>query len=468
MLGFFRINDPYRLIILFLAMLFLRLPYFVTADPLVAELNWMLIGEQINEGNVLYRDFIEPIAPLAAWVYAFITLIFGKTIIIYQILALLLVTYQFSLFNNIMFKNKAYNESSYIPAFVYALIMHAFFDFFTLSPALISLTFILLVLDNIYLRIENKLDDSIILKTGFFMGMAMLFYLPSIVFLLATIISFLFLTSLVFRRYVLFAYGFFIPIFFVGLYYFWKGALAEMLFQWVDYTIFTNTESLLDTSSILLIIALPTLVFILSLYKTFVQGRYTNYQLRVQQVMFIMFLGAWLSWLISQERAAYQLLLFVPALAFFITHLLLQFKRKRNAEIFIWIFSFLIIGMTYALHFKNAKLHMLGNFNTLNPTASVYSSYLEGHSAMILGGQKNMYVSAGNVASRFYHPELSERILAKKEDADLLIAIFEDIDKNQPEVIIDLNGYFGTAYHQTPVLRGKYRAVAATIYVLRE
>lgn len=272
--------------------------------------------EALNTGKVIYKDLVSPIAPLSAWVYMVINFIFGKSILALQILSILLVTYQFSLFNNIMLRNKAYNENSYIPALIYALIMFTFYDFFTLSPALISLTFILLVLDNIYLRIENKLEDATILKTGFFMGIAVLFYLPSIIFLIATVFSFAMLTSLVLRRYLLFLYGFLFPFIIIFTYFFWHESLESLISQWIEFTFINNVNALIDFRSILIIIGLPVIIFVISLYKTFTAGRFTNYQVRVQQVMFIMFIAALGSWWVSQEKAPHELLLFVPSFAF--------------------------------------------------------------------------------------------------------------------------------------------------------
>lgn len=332
MLGFFRINDPYRLLILFLAVFLLRLPYLIGSEPLVYETNWLLIGEALNSGKVLYKDLISPIAPLSAWVYMIIEFVFGKSILALQILSVLLVTYQFSLFNNIMLRNKAYNENSYIPALIYAVMMFTFYDFFTLSPTLISLTFILLVLDNIYLRIENKLDDATILKTGLFMGLAVLFYLPSIVFFVATILSFAMLTSLVLRRYLLFLYGFLFPFGIVFIYFFWQDGLKSLIFQWIEFSFLNQVVPITDFRSMLIIIGLPVSVFLFSLYKTFAVGRFTNYQVRVQQVMFIMFLAALGCWWFSDERAPYELLLFIPSFAFFITHFILQFNKKLGQK----------------------------------------------------------------------------------------------------------------------------------------
>lgn len=467
MIGFFRINDPYRLLILFLAIVLIRLPYFISAEPLFYELNWMLIGETINQGNVLYKDIIQTISPLSAWVYAGIDFIFGRSILTYQILATLLIGYQFILFNNIMLRNKAYNENSYVPAFVYALLMHSFYDFFTLSPVLISMTFILLVLDNIYLRIENKLNDNTILKTGIFMGLAVLFYLPAIIFLIATIFSFILLTGLIFRRYLLFLYGMLLPIMVVSLYYLWHNALLDMFYQWVLASFIVDRANVLDLSSLILVIGLPGIVFVLSLARTFTASRFTNYQVRVQQVMFLMFIAAWAVWLFSDVKAPFQLIVFVPFIAFFIAHLLLQFKGRLTANIFAYFFTFSILLITYALFYQNFYLHKWGNFNDLLINETVFDPWVKEKRVLVVGDGKQIYEPSSEVATRFYSWQLSKEIWENTESPENVVRIYEDILSNKPETIIDLTGNMSMIFTKLPFVEEKYIKVSAQIYVLK-
>lgn len=468
MLGFFRINDPYRLLILFLAVLLLRLPYLIGSEPLVYETNWLLIGEALNSGKVLYKDLISPIAPLSAWVYMVVEFIFGKSILALQILSVLLVTYQFSLFNNIMLRNKAYNENSYIPALIYALMMFTFYDFFTLSPALISLTFILLVLDNIYLRIENKLEDATILKTGLFMGIAVLFYLPSIIFFTATILSFAMLTSLVLRRYLLFLYGFLFPFGIIFIYFFWQESLQSLIFQWIEFNFLSDVESFIDYKSILIIIGLPIIIFLISLYKTFTAGRFTNYQVRVQQVMFIMFIAALGSWWISEEKAPNELLLFVPSFAFFITHFILQFNKKSRAELFTFGFSILLIGIGYSLYYQNTLIHNFGDFNKIQTSKTIYQQQIKNKKVMILGANPAAYKEVKLVATKFFHPELSNKMLDEMNEKERLIELYDDIQKHQPEVIIYLNGHFIDNLENMPLIGSKYVQKSKSSFQLKK
>ncbi|HNC30957.1 MAG TPA: hypothetical protein PKX08_13175, partial [Cyclobacteriaceae bacterium] len=65
MVGYFRINDPYRLVGLLVIMTLLSLPLFIdTPDVTVTELKSFVIGERVNDGFGLYHGTIDSTPPL--------------------------------------------------------------------------------------------------------------------------------------------------------------------------------------------------------------------------------------------------------------------------------------------------------------------------------------------------------------------------------------------------------------------
>ncbi len=85
MLTFFRVNDPYRIIGIFVLLLLLRLPYWISGDHLtLPELNWMLLGERLAEGNRLYSGVWDNTGPLSAGVYLMIEWIFDRSQWVYR------------------------------------------------------------------------------------------------------------------------------------------------------------------------------------------------------------------------------------------------------------------------------------------------------------------------------------------------------------------------------------------------
>jgi len=250
------------------------------------------------------------------------------------------------------------------------------------------------------------------------------------------------------------------------IYFFWQGALEDMLFQWLRFNIFNSTNPVVDLTSILMIALLPSLIFIYAIYKTFVQGRFTNYQVRVQQVMFIMFLAALGTWWFSDDQAPYELLIFLPSFAFFINHLLFQFKSKKNAEVFILSFSILLIGISYSIYYQNSPIHKYGDYNKLTNQESVLEEFVAGKSVMILGGSPDLYSSAEKISTRFYHPTLSTEIFNDMNNKEQLMALYDDIIKNQPEVIIDFLGYFSKTKTKMPSINKDYVQKTQSIYTL--
>jgi len=226
------------------------------------------------------------------------------------------------------------------------------------------------------------------------------------------------------------------------IYFYWQDGLEALFTQWIEYNILNSDLPVIGLQSILMIALIPTILFVFALYKTFTAKRFTNYQVRVQQVMFIMFLAALGSWWVSELQAPFELLVFVPSFAFFIIHFIFQFRRKIRAEMFTLIFTIALLTVNYAIFFQNSFMHNFGDFNELTSTKTIYDNSLKGKSVMILGGKTDLYMSAESIATRFYSPHLSDAILTGMNEKEQLITLYEDIEKHSPEVIVDYTGFF--------------------------
>lgn len=300
----------------------MKLPAFYGSVPLTEpELKWMLVGEKLSESDaVMYKDVWDDTAPLAAGTYWLLHEIFGRSQLVYQILGLIIILVQCVLFNNLLLRNKAYNESTYVPAIIYGLLMFSFFQFYTLSPVLISLTFVLMAINNAFFDIEHKTADNSLLSTGMLMGVASLFYLPSLVLVVALLFSYLLFTGTTPKSYFLFLYGLAIPWLLIAVYYYWNDALLEFYINYVYGLVFLDYSSYMDYRMLILISTIPLIFLILSFVKLFDAKRFTNFQERFQQTMFFFFLMALVAWWISNNRMPALLVLFIPVGAFYISH----------------------------------------------------------------------------------------------------------------------------------------------------
>ena len=109
-------------------------------------LKWLLLGEWLNQGFKMYAETFDYTGPIAAFVYKYLYFIFGRSNFIHYGFSSLVIIFQAGIFNQLLLKNKAYDENNYLPAFLYVILMLAVPDFMTLSPQLMSLTFVLMSL----------------------------------------------------------------------------------------------------------------------------------------------------------------------------------------------------------------------------------------------------------------------------------------------------------------------------------
>ena len=230
MLSFFRINDPYRLIFVLILIFLARLPYLISADFLtIPELNWMVVGEKLSDGAFLYVDAWDELGPLSAIVYWIIDLLFGRSQLAYQIIGIIIFFIQCAYFNVFLLKHKVFNENSYVPAMIYAVLGLITFNSITLSPQLMGLTFILPVFDGLFSHMETRRRvDENPLNIGIYTGLASLFYLPYIFFIVIWFFVLLIYSSTIGRRYLLMFYGAFFTFFVLWLWYAWKGHITEL------------------------------------------------------------------------------------------------------------------------------------------------------------------------------------------------------------------------------------------------
>ena len=67
LLRFFRINDPYRLLGLFILLVLMSLPSFIDMAPAtLQELKGVVLGEAVQEGKRMYVQVIDSTAPATA------------------------------------------------------------------------------------------------------------------------------------------------------------------------------------------------------------------------------------------------------------------------------------------------------------------------------------------------------------------------------------------------------------------
>ena len=468
MLTFFRVNDPYRILGVFVLLLLIRLPYWVSGDHLtLPELNWMLLGERLAEGHRLYSGVWDNTGPLSAGVYWTIEWLFDRRQWVYALLATLLTTYQSLVFNDFLRARKAYRENTYVPALVFVLLTSFSFDFYTLSPVLLALTWILLAFRNAFYKIEGTLRDTQILRTGIYLGIAALFYLPSLVFTLPTFYAYMLFARLSPRRSLLLLYGTLLPFLVAFTYFYGVGTSPGFIDQYLLAFSTLANNHYVSGVSLLMIIAVALVFFILALYKITRYRRFTIQQTQLQQVMFMNLIVALGSIFLVRELAPFHLLLFVPPFAFFITHFLLNIRRMLWAEIATVLLATLLPFSGYVFLFNYFSINRIAHTEAMMVHPTAYDDLVAGKKVLVLGDDLSIYRHA-KLATPYLHWQLASEQLTHVDYFDNLSEVYDNFTTDMPDLIIDQSSLMPLISERIPVIKNAYRkGKEADVYVKR-
>ena len=456
MLSFFKINDPYRLAIILLLILAIRLPLFYFGVPIIIpEVKWLLIGEAIANGKDMYKDIWDFTGPLSAGLYSLLHLAFGKSIGAYRAISMLLVLIQCGIFNNLLLSNKAYNQNTYVPAFMYMIFMHMSFDFFTLSPVLMGMTFALLAVNNLFQRMDNTTRDELFVQMGFYLGIATLFYLPFFLYFIVIILSLLIYTGSIFRRMLLMVYGYLIVMILAALYYFWFDSLSIFRILYAESAFFLDSFDYFTWKEYLGLSAVPLAIFIVAYFKTKTVGRYINAQIKIQNVMLMFMSMGILAVLLSKEFSTYQLIYIVPCLAFYTSHYLLLLKRWIVAETITSIICGLILlNMLFPLK-EWLFVNEFVSYDNLIAKESPYKQITSEKEILVIGDHIELYQGA-SLATPYLNWQFSQKHLENLEYYDNLTETFINFSNDLPEIIIDEKGVAEKLFDKMPTIALKY------------
>lgn len=452
MLRFFRVNDPYRLLFIFILLVVIRLAqsYFIP-DLSYMELKYLLLGQWLGEGFQMYTETYDYTGPLSVFVYKYLDILFGRSVFLHRVINTVLIIIQAGIFNQLLLKNKAYDESNYLPAFLYMILMVSVPDFMSLSPQLISLTFILLALKNVLRRIDNQVTDELFLNSGISIGIATMIYLPSAVFFFVFLSSLILFSTAIVRRILLYLFGFMLIFGLTFLFYYWTGSHATFIDSFIIGGLFMNSSAMLSLQELLILSGGFLFLFLISVAKTLGRARLTNFQQKIQQVIWVMLLGAIGTFLLSNEEAAVELVFIVPVIAYFLTHYFILLNKKIVKAIMP---SFIIFGLLFLSGFSYS--------NWSNPLL-VKRGEVASEKVMVFGSNLNYYVDAP-MLSPCFSEMLNQNAFEGLDYYGESIRFYELFMKANPEVIIDQMGVVDKIFNRFPTIEKEYKKVGANMY----
>lgn len=431
------------LVVIFLLLLAVRsVGLFMDFPMAEIQLKWLLLGERLGDGFRMYSETYDYTGPLAAYTYKLLDVMAGRSWMAHQVLATIVVMIQAGILNVILLRNGAFKENNYFPAFFYVLAASAIPDAYSLSPELMSLTFILLSLNNIFRRIDNEVQDELFLYAGLYLGIAILFYLPAVVYFVVLLSSLLLFASPAGRRLLLFFYGLVLPVLIAFCYFYWHGAHWAFLDSYLMRGILAARSFNIGIVPLLISASFFLFLFLLTVVSVLSKGKFANFQTKIQQVMILTIGGGVLAMLVSVELGPSQLILFLPALSFFVSHYVLLLKKPFYR---LTVPYLLVIGL---LIYPYLPMHHM-DFE-LSGNEKPHQAKL-----LYLGTGLHPYASY-RIASPFLDQKLSEGWLKKLDYYQPSAGIFDNLIASDPEIIQDEWGVIDKVFFRFPEFELRY------------
>jgi len=129
------------------------------------------------------------------------------------------------LINELAMKHRLFNETTLLPGLFYLLLTSILQDFFPLSAILLGNLFLIIALDALMSTYKRPKSAGAIFNTGFWIGLASLFYSSFVFFLILIFLGLGILRNFIFKERLMLLCGFFVPFLFMSTWYFWQDGL---------------------------------------------------------------------------------------------------------------------------------------------------------------------------------------------------------------------------------------------------
>ena len=457
MLSFFRVNARYQTVSLVIFFLLLRLPFFLGEVPLlIPELSWMLVGEQMSKGFMLYRDVWDNVSPLSGLTYWLIDSLFGRAQWALQFGALTVALIQILYFNFVIYSREVFPERNFIPGALYALFLNISFDLGTLSPMLMANTFLLFAFGSIVKILVRREVTTQVFEMGLYIGIATLFYLPASLFMAWAFLALLFYTGSTIRHHLLGAFGSLFPLMMVVLFFYLNDGVESLNRNLLTSVFQVKQYVLNDFSSLIASLLLPLGFGVMGFMRIFTTLRFVNYQTRIQQVMALWFIVAVFTIPLMEYLAPMQFIIFVPPASFFATHYFQSFKKKSWAD----EMQFMLMGATILfIQYQGLKGIIpgisMGRLENLRAKSASLPPAIKEKRILVLGYNAGEYIE--NVtATPYLNWDLASYDLMNLDNYDSVIHVYDNFRKDPPDYVIDKVNIMPKLLNRFPALQKQY------------
>lgn len=480
MISFFRLNTSFKYIVLFLLFLAIRLPILFYDFPLLnPSLSWMLVGERLAQGHTLYTQTWDTTAPFSALFFGLIHFLFGKLYLAHQILAIIFIFLQALWLNQILYRSNIYHETTLLPALIYLVMMSIFVDSWVITPVLLANNFLLLFLRYLLMQMNEKQRYNSTFEIGAYIAIASLFYLPSVVLLLVTYITFLLYTNSKIRDYILVLVSFFFTMGIVLLTFYMFNAEYALYFNYLRPLLYWQFQFYISIYDLILLLSVTIVLVVFNILISPQYRRYNNYQNRTQTVMSLWWIIGLLSLFLDYKLSAYSIGILAIPTSFLLAHLFLELNNKIVRELVFIVFLgwhlfftyITIYGINLIFPFQQLGWRDIAikiNTDKLLTKLDKENLVYQNKKILVLGDNLAPYIYA-KLATPYLNDNLAQQHWQNMNRYNVVLEMYKNFQNDMPEVIIDQKNRVPKIFKALPLLAEKYQQTNnKNVYLLKK
>ncbi|MDJ0367560.1 hypothetical protein QMK33_20635 [Hymenobacter sp. H14-R3] len=464
MLRFFKSSLPAQLLVLLALVLALRLPLLWLGLPLTAaELRLLLLGEGVAAGAWPYRDLYDGTAPLAAAVAGVLELAWGRPVLLYRTVALLLLLVQALRFNAVLNRADVHPERGYLAALTYLVVGSLSTELDALSPLLLGHTFIIFALSALLPTSREGYDNRRLFRAGFLIGLAALCYLPLAFFVGLGFFAVLIFAASSFRSALLLVCGFLSPYAVVATVFLYVGALPNFQDMHLERGLHPAVAA---TDGLPPAVAWPLLagaavLLALALLRTASTALGLVMQAKFRQLMLVWLLIAVAALVVGRGLAPGSLLLLLPPLTYFSLFLWQRLPGREWAPELLFV---TVLGLVVVVRYRDlvpglpTLLHLPAESTFAPQPNPAYRRLVAGRPVLVLGPGRRAYL-AHPAARPYLDWPLAAADFGHLTEYAAVVRVGRSLGPNPPTYIIDQNRLLPRLRYLLPTVFGGYELV---------
>ena len=277
--------------------------------------------------------------------YEFLVFVLGGNYWLMCVAGMLLLTAEAYLLNRLVIKLEIMNTNTFMTGSVYVIFMSCSSLVTTLHPVLCSSLFLIIALQRLFETYRKETAFSEVFDAGLFIALAVLFYLPALVFAIIIWLCLIIIRPFVWREWIISVFGFLVPWLFVAMYYYWIGNFESFIHDHLVLSFNFRNVDLDWPLTDYLLFAIMFLLALVSLTRVFRGTVYSTVRARNNMLLLLWMAALSLVSVLAAPKISIEYFAFLAIPCAVITsNYLLSVKRIFAAELILTILLMLIIA----------------------------------------------------------------------------------------------------------------------------